>query len=78
MEDDHYIWLSSRNVFRGGGEGKIYCYVNFFCYANFSTVFGSNFRGQKSPRGGGQTASGGRPLWKKGKHVYLVCKFTKI
>ena len=35
--------------FRGG---KIYCYANFVCHANFSIVFGPNF-------GGGQTASGG-------------------
>ena len=35
--------------------GKIYCYANFFYYANFSIAFGPNFReGQKSPRGGGQ------------------------
>ena len=33
--------------------GKIYCYANFFHYANFSIVFGPNF-------GGGQTALGGR------------------
>ena len=42
-------WLSSRNFFRGS---KIYCYANFFCYANCSLVFGPNFRGrQKSLRG---------------------------
>ena len=35
--------------------GKIYCYANFFHYANFSIVFGPNF-------GGGQTASGGGGL----------------
>ena len=27
----------------GGGGGKIYCYTNLFCYANFSSVFGPNF-----------------------------------
>ena len=32
--------------------GKIYCYANFYHYANFSIVFEPNF-------GGGQTASGG-------------------
>ena len=41
-------WLSSRIFFLGGG--KIYCYANFFRYANFSIVFGPNF-------GGGGTAS---------------------
>ena len=46
---DLLTWLSSRNFFR---VGKIYCYANFFHYANFSIVFGPNF-------GGGQTASGG-------------------
>ena len=44
--------------FRGGG--KIYCYVNFFCYANFS-VLGPNSGGPKLSEGG-QTASGGAPL----------------
>ena len=39
------IWLSSKNVFQGG---KIYCYANLFCYANFSVVFGPNFGGCKS------------------------------
>ena len=29
-------------IFQGG---KIYCYANFFSYANFSVVFGPNFRG---------------------------------
>ena len=38
--------------------GKIYCYANFFCYANLSIVSGPNFRGANCFRG---TA----PLWKK-------------
>ena len=29
------------------GEGKIYCYADFFCYSNFPIVFGLNFRGAK-------------------------------
>ena len=37
--------------------GKIYYHGNLFCYANFSTVFGPNFkRGQKSLEGGEKTA----------------------
>ena len=36
------VWLSSRDY---SGEGKIYCYANFFCYANFSFVFKSIFFG---------------------------------
>ena len=41
------IWLPSRNSFRG-----IYCYPNFFCYANFSIIFRTKVQwGQKSPRG---------------------------
>ena len=32
--------------------GKIYCYANFFHYANFSIVFGPNFGGGKLPQGG--------------------------
>ena len=40
--------------------GKIHCYANFFCYANFSIVFEPNFGGgQKSLRG--QNARGGAP-----------------
>ena len=39
--------------------GKIYCCANFFCYANFSIIFGPNFRGAKVSEGG--TASGGAP-----------------
>ena len=31
--------------------GKIYCYANFFRYANFSTVLGPNFRGANCLRG---------------------------
>ena len=54
------FWLSSRNFFEGG---KIYCYANFFCYDNFSIVFGLNFKGQKSPRG--ELSQGAPPLWKK-------------
>ena len=42
-------WLSSRNFFGGGGQ--IYCYVNFFCYPNFSGAFGPNFRGEVSEGG---------------------------
>ena len=40
-------WLSFRDFF-----GGIYCYANFFCYADFSIVFGTNFEGQKSLREG--------------------------
>ena len=29
-----------QEFFQGGG-GKIYCFANFFCYANFSFVFGT-------------------------------------
>ena len=43
------ILLSSRNFFKGG---KIYCYANSFCYANFSIAFGPNFRGTKVSKGG--------------------------
>ena len=40
-----------QEFFQGGG-GKIYCYANFFCYANLSIVFGPNFGGGKlSERG---------------------------
>ena len=47
--------------FFSGWGGKIYCYANFFRYANFSIVVGPNFRGGgKSPKDRGQTASGGR------------------
>ena len=49
---------SSRNFFRG----QIYCYANFFCDANFSIVFGLNFRGQKSLRGA-NCLRGAPPLW---------------
>ena len=40
---DSYIYsrFSSRNFFQGGGGAN--CYANFFCYANFSVVFGPNF-----------------------------------
>ena len=46
------------------------CHANFFCYANFSIVFGPNFRGQKSlggkSRGDGEVSGGwAPPLWKK-------------
>ena len=48
-------WPSSRTFFGGGGggEGKLYCHVHFYCYANFSIVFGSNFFGRETncPRG---------------------------
>ena len=33
------------------GRGKIYCYADFFCYANFSVVFKPNFRGEVSEGG---------------------------
>ena len=54
-------WLSSRNFFWGGGGGKIYCYANFFCHANFSIVFGPNFRGAKVSEGGKLPRGEGRP-----------------
>ena len=41
--------------FRGG---KIYCCASFFCYANFSIVFGPNFGGSLR---GGQTVWGHPP-----------------
>ena len=61
QQEDDAFGLSSRNFFQ---EGKIYCYANFFGYANFSIVFGPNFRGQKSP---GELPQGVPPvpLWKK-------------
>ena len=34
------------------------CHADFFCYANFSIVFGPNFRGSK-------VSGGAPPLWKK-------------
>ena len=37
------ILLAFFQEFFSGG-GKIYCYANFICYANFSIIFGSNFR----------------------------------
>ena len=43
-------WLSSRNF-----VGGIYCHANFFCDANFSFVFGPNFKEVKISRGA-QTA----------------------
>ena len=39
--------------------GKIYCYANFFHYANFSIVFGPNFRGEQTASGGGGGGGGG-------------------
>ena len=40
--------------------GEIYCYANLFCYANFSIVFGPNFRGTKST--GGKLPQGAPPV----------------
>ena len=40
-------------IFSGGG-GKIYCYANFYRYANFCIIFGPNFRGGKSLVGWGR------------------------
>ena len=53
------VWLSCRNFFREGGT--IYCFANFYFYANLYFVFRPNFLG-----GGNQnllrrtTASGGK------------------
>ena len=49
---DHLSWYSGflSGLFRGVGD-KIYCYANFFVYANFPIVIRPNFRDQKSPRG---------------------------
>ena len=33
-------------------EGKIYCFANFFCCANFSIAFGSRFGEAKVSEGG--------------------------
>ena len=45
----HPSWLSSRDFFLGG---KISCYTSFFCYANFSVVFGPSFgRGEETASG---------------------------
>ena len=51
--------LSSRKFFQGG---KIYSYANFFCYANFSIVFGPNFGGAEVCEGGNCPRGGPNPL----------------
>ena len=43
-----------QEFFQGGAK--------FFCYANFSIVFGPNFRGNKSLQEGGKLPQGRRPL----------------
>ena len=43
-------------------RGKIYCYANFFCFANFSIVFGPNFKRGKSLRGRGANGLKGGAL----------------
>ena len=48
-------------------SGEIYCYANLFCYANFSIVFGPNFRG------GGQTVSGGHPCGREPNILTNLC-----
>ena len=49
---DIVIFLAFFQDFFTGGEGKIYCFSNFFCYA---IVFGPNLREwQKSPGVGGK------------------------
>ena len=47
---DLLTWLFSRNFF---SVGKIYCYANFFHYANFSIVFGPLISGGHTAGGGG-------------------------
>ena len=65
------IWLSSRNVF--GGGGKMYCFANFFCYADFSIVFGPNFRGTKVSEGAHCLRRGDPcPLQKKASNVRVA------
>ena len=56
-ESNHFYFEGTSQMlafFQESFQGsRIYCYPNFFCYANFSIVFGPNFRGgQKSLRGG--------------------------
>ena len=51
-------WLSFLKFFRGG---KTYCYANFCCYSNFSTVFGQNFMGTKVL--GGKLLQGDTPAF---------------
>ena len=46
-------------------SAKIYCFVNFYCYAKFSIVFRPDFKGAKVsggelPQGGAPTPSYGR------------------
>ena len=52
------ITLKMNELFSSAGLAlQVFYYsANYYCYANFSTVSGQNFRGQKSLRGDGQTA----------------------
>ena len=62
------FWLSSRHFL----QGEIYCYTNFYCYANLSIVrlifllFSDQISGGFKSRGGGGKLPQGAPLWKKG------------
>ena len=49
------------------GGGKIYCFSNFYCYANFSIIFGPNFTGDKGLAGGG----GGAPV-EESQHGHII------
>ena len=67
------FWLSSRNSFQG--RGKICCYANFFCYANFCIVFVSNFRGWEKVSEG----EGGRlPVDCGGKSILAYPLFVNL
>ena len=48
MENCDPLWTRHNTGFLPGsffgGGGKIYCYVDFFCYADFPVVFGPHFR----------------------------------
>ena len=52
-----HVWLSSKNF--------LYRDANFFCYANFSIVFGPKFMGEQSLSGEG--ANFFPPLWRKAR-----------
>ena len=53
-------WHSSRNFI---GQNLQLC--NFFCYTNFSIVFGPDFRGDKQPQGASPSASPVEESWGK-------------
>ena len=52
----HYDLAFFQEFFSGG---KIYCYENFFCYANLSIIFRPNFKGAKVAEG--ELPQGGSP-----------------